>query len=78
MLAMSTIRDRCALFVLLVLLHLSFNARSKSFSCPNDLFERFGVDRWEKYRALAKLEAAGFIAIRRDGLKALNVTLLEP
>jgi hypothetical protein len=72
------IRDRNALLVLILLLHLSFRARSQSFPCPNGFLQRFGISRWAKRRALAKLEAAGFIATRRDGQKALNVILFEP
>ena len=72
------IRDRTALLVLILLLHMSFEAHSPTFACSNGFLERFGVSRRMKSRALAGLEASGFIAVRRSPRRAPIITLLKP
>ena len=79
MLAASTaIREPTVLFVLVLLLHMEFEAHSPTFACPNGFMERFGVSRKMKRLALAKLEAAGFIVVQRSPRRAPIVTLLKP
>jgi DNA-binding MarR family transcriptional regulator len=73
----SAIREPSVLFVLVLLLHMKFEAHSPTFACPNGFLERFGVDRYMKRRALAKLEAAGLIAVKRSPRRAPIVTLLD-
>jgi hypothetical protein len=49
---------------------------SYTFSVPNDELKRLKVSRQIKYRTLARLEAAGVIAIERKEKEALVVTIL--
>jgi hypothetical protein len=64
-----------AVHVLILLLHMSFKAHSLTFVCPNDFMEKCGIDRYAKRRALAELETAGFVAIRRRPCRAPLVTI---
>ena len=64
--------------VLILLLHISFEAHSLTFSCPNGFLDRCGISRTKKCRALAELEAAGFIAVERQlarGAPTVTITL---
>jgi len=79
MLAASTaIPEPTALYVLVLLLHMEFQAHSPTFACPNGFMKRLGVSRKMKRLALAKLEAAGFIVVQRSPRRAPIVTLLKP
>ena len=53
-------------------------SRSRSVSLSNRLGLRFGLDRNAKYRALAWLEGANLIAVRRQLGRAPEVTILDP
>jgi hypothetical protein len=51
--------------------------KSNWFSVPNDaLLRELGIGRRAKYKALGRLEAAGAIAIKREGGKRLQVQML--
>ena len=50
--------------------------RRKTFDVPNGELESWGIPRQTKYRALARLDAAGVLAVRRKGKDALTVTIL--
>lgn len=63
-------------FVCLWLLHLAWKAKKAEFPVPNGLLGRRGVDRRAKYRALARLEKAGLITVKRRGRKTPVVTLV--
>jgi DNA-binding MarR family transcriptional regulator len=75
MAASKTIRTRNALLVLILLQYMAWKARSSTFACPNELMERCGVSRKTKHRALAELEAAGVITVRRQPRRSPIVTL---
>jgi hypothetical protein len=64
-----------AVHVLILLLHMSFEARSLTFACPNGFLDRYGIGRKKKCPALAELEAAGFITIQRKPRCSPIVTL---
>jgi hypothetical protein len=63
-------------FVCIWLLHLSWRARSPTFSLPNDRLNKRGADRRRKRRALRALEAAGLITVERRHGKTPIVTLV--
>ena len=63
-------------FVSVWLLHLAWKAKSSTFPVPNDQLGQRGVDRYAKYRALARLERAGLIIVDRRVRKTLIVTLV--
>jgi hypothetical protein len=70
------VRPRSAV-IWIILLHMAWLAQSSSFVCTNGLMGRFGIDRHAKYRALAELEAAGFITVKPQTLgRSLLVTLI--
>lgn len=58
------------------LLHLAWKAKSPIFPVPNGRLGQHGISRYAKYRALAKLEKAGLIAVERRDRKTLIVTLV--
>ncbi len=60
----------------LLLLLMSWRARSTSFACPNGLMKRCGISRQVKYRALAEFEAAGLITVQQQRGRAPIVTLI--
>jgi CRP-like cAMP-binding protein len=63
-------------FVCIWLLHLSWRARSTTFPLPNGRLGKRGSDRRAKMRALAALEAAGLITVKRRHGKTPIVTLV--
>lgn len=63
--------------LLILLVHFKFDTRSSTFPLPNGFLERYGINRKMKYRALAELEAAGFITVQGPLRKAPTVTLLD-
>jgi hypothetical protein len=63
-------------FVCVWLLHLSWKAKKSEFPVPNSLLGGRGVDRRTKYRALARLEKAGLITVKRRGRKTPVVILV--
>jgi DNA-binding transcriptional ArsR family regulator len=65
-----------ALLVGLLLWHLRGLKRSDTFKVSNMMAERWGVTPDAKGRALRKLEAAGLIAVERQGKRSPRVTLL--
>lgn len=77
LLAISGVISYAARILLILLLHLKFEARRSTFPCPNGFLERYGISRQTKYLALAELEAAGFIAVQRFPRRSPIVTLLK-
>jgi hypothetical protein len=63
------------MLVLILLLHMAWEARSLTFACHNGFLVRFGVSRKMKYAALAELEAAGFVAVQRSPGRSPVVTM---
>lgn len=59
----------------MLLLHLAWRARSKTFPVSNEMLKRYGVTRETKRRALAELEAAGLIKVERRRGRAPVVTV---
>jgi hypothetical protein len=74
--ATRAIRSRQS-FVLIWILHLAWRAKSPTFALSNTALVRYGVGRETKRRALAKLQAAGLIAVQRLPGRATIVTLLN-
>jgi hypothetical protein len=66
--------------VALHLLHREFRAAIKgaTIRLPDGALEAEGVTRWQKWRALAELEAMGLIKITRRQRKAPEILLLFP
>jgi hypothetical protein len=62
-------------FVALWLLHLAWKASSTTFPLPNGKLAGHGAGRKAKARALASLEAAGLITVKRRPGKTPAVTL---
>jgi DNA-binding HxlR family transcriptional regulator len=58
------------------LLHLAWEAHSKTFRLPNGRLRVRGVSRDVKSRALRDLEEAGLIQVTREAGKSPTVTLL--
>ena len=69
-------RRAWAVYLVLTLQH-RLRRRPASVTLTNQTLARFGLTRWDKVRALACLEAAGLIAVRRQQGKNPSVTLLE-
>jgi hypothetical protein len=65
------------LFIWIWLLHRAWEKNSKTFSVPNTALTEYGIKRETKRCALLALEAAGFIALERNGKQALTVTILK-
>jgi len=63
-------------FAAIWLLHLSWKAKSTTFTLPNARLATQGVDRQAKRRALATLEKAGLITVERRGRKPPRITLV--
>ena len=63
-------------FVLIWILYLAWKAKRPTFVLSNAALVRYGVSRETKRRALAKLQAAGLIAVERLPGRATIVTLL--
>ena len=68
--------SRNALLVLILLRYMAWKAHSSTFACPNELMKRCGISRKTKHRALAELEAAGFITLRRLPRRSPIVTMM--
>ena len=63
-------------FVCIWLLHLAWKAGNMTFPLPNGRLTKRRADRRAKRRALANLEAAGLITVKREDGKTPVVTLL--
>jgi hypothetical protein len=63
--------------ILLLLAYLAWKERGPTFALSNEIATKYGISRWGKYRALARLEKAGKIRIQRRSGQALSVTLLS-
>jgi hypothetical protein len=64
-----------------VALHLLFRAfqeRQQTIKLANRLLASLGVSRWQKWRALAELEAMGLISVEHRERKSPIITLLYP
>jgi len=66
-----------SLHVGIALWHLSEVRQSKSIAFSNKAARQFSVDRNSKYRALAWLEEAGMVSVRRVIGQSPSVTLLK-
>ena len=62
--------------VVVLLFYVAWKTKDRTFPLSNELCARYGVSRWAKYRALARLKNAGMIATQRLGHQAMTVTLL--
>ena len=62
--------------VVALLFYVAWKTKDRTFPLSNELCARYGVSRWAKYRALARLKKAGMIATQRLGHQAMTVTLL--
>jgi hypothetical protein len=59
------------------LLRLAFEARSSTFTVPNERLEGYGVNRFAKARALRDLKAAGLIHVESRTGKCPRVTIVN-
>jgi len=64
-------------FILVWLQYLAWKHKNLTFPVSNVPLARYGINRWMKYRALAKLEAAGLIKVEYGPGRATIVTLLN-
>lgn len=71
------IRDVSALWVAVNLWRLHRMAKGKPFPVSNTEAAQWGVDRFQKSRAIAKLEHAGLIEVDRDQGKAVVVRIVQ-
>jgi hypothetical protein len=62
--------------VVTLLFYMAWKMKDRTFPLSNELCGRYGVSRWAKYRALARLKKAGMIATQQLGRQATTVTLL--
>ena len=62
--------------VVALLFYVAWKTKDRTFPLSNELCARYGVSRWAKYRALARLKKAGMIVTQRLGHQAITVTLL--
>jgi hypothetical protein len=62
--------------VVALLFYVAWKTKDRTFPLSNELCARYGVSRWAKYRALARLKKAGMIATQQLGRQATTVTLL--
>jgi hypothetical protein len=60
------------------ILYRVWKARKPTVSLPNGRLAEMGVSRVAKYRALHRLEQAGWIQVERPRHKSPQVTLLVP
>jgi hypothetical protein len=67
-----------ALAVGLVLWRLAKVRKTKTVLLTNAALAQHGLNRWEKYDALAALEGAGLITVGRRGTRNPEVTILDP
>jgi hypothetical protein len=63
------------LFVWLLLLHRVWRDKNQAVALSNRALAPYGIGRDTKCRALADLEAAGLIRVRRHGTKTVLVTV---
>jgi hypothetical protein len=49
-----------------------------TIALPNKRLAEVGVTRWAKYRAVNRLEQAGWIAVCRPRRKSMQISLLKP
>jgi hypothetical protein len=68
-------KGKCDLAVALHLYHWHIVRKSRTISVSNGELAEFGVDRFDKYHALERLEAVGLIKVDRHNKKSLKVTL---
>ena len=62
--------------VWILLLHMTWKTKSRTFALSNVMLARYGVTREMKRRVLEKLEASGRIKIERRRKRSPIVTLL--
>jgi hypothetical protein len=60
------------------ILYLVWKKRATTIELPNQKLTAAGVSRWAKYRAIRRLEQAGWISVSRPSRKTLQITLLKP
>jgi hypothetical protein len=71
---------RCTATVTLALhlLHRAFKERNQTIKVANGMVALKGINRCQKRRALAELEAMGLVEVEHRERKSPNVTLLYP
>ena len=62
--------------VWIVLIYLAWKNKNPTVSLSNETMRQYGVNRHVKYRALARLEAAGIITIKWRNKQSPIVTLI--
>ena len=60
------------------ILYRVWKAKKTTIDLPNGILTEMGVSRWVKYKAIDRLEQAGWIQIERQNGKTARVTLLNP
>jgi hypothetical protein len=63
--------------LLVLLAYSAWREKGPTFALTSDLTRQYGVSRWAKARALAKLEAAGKIKVERPQNQAPIITLID-
>jgi hypothetical protein len=63
--------------VFLLIQFLVFRSRTKSVRLANVTLAECGVDRWQKYRALAQLETMGLIRVMRCRHRSPEIIILD-
>jgi hypothetical protein len=58
-----------------LLFYMVWKTKDRTFPLSNELCARYGVTKWAKRRALARLEKAGLVEIQQTGHRAAVVTL---
>jgi hypothetical protein len=58
------------------ILYRVWKTKKMTVGLPNGTLTEMGVPRWAKYRALRRLEQAGWIKVERRDRKTIRVTLL--
>ena len=61
--------------VWLLLFYMAWKEKSRTFTLSSELLARYGVNRWAKHRALARLAREGKIDISQSGHQSVVVTL---
>jgi hypothetical protein len=60
------------------ILYRVWKTKNTTIGLPNQTLAEVGVSRWVKARAVARLERAGWIQVKRIPRKSTQVTLLKP
>jgi hypothetical protein len=63
-------------FVWDLLRYVEWQTKGPTFSLPNGMLKRYGIDRKSKHLALARFEAEGWITVRRRPRASPIVTII--